>query len=232
MSEITNEKIAGIECAIVNPSSSGNTMVIFHGYGANYQDLLPISQMFPEFQKTRWIFPNGIDSLSFHGIPLGRAWFPIDVERLQRGFHTQNLQEIGEDVSRNLERIEPTLQEFLTSLAVPVEKIVLGGFSQGAMLATHLTMHFKTNPKALIIFSGTLADLKNWKQHVAKHANLSFFQSHGESDPILPFFLAERLNEFLLANGWQGEFHRFNGQHEIPVGVLTAFRDFYLHACV
>jgi phospholipase/carboxylesterase len=106
-------------------------------------------------------------------------------------------------------------------------KTVIGGFSQGAMLATEIALHHKEYLAGLLIFSGTLVNRTGWEsmlktKFVDKQKTLRFHQSHGRLDPVLPFQAAERLYGLLTANGAQGELHAFEGQHEIPAAVIDA----------
>jgi phospholipase/carboxylesterase len=53
-------------------------------------------------------------------------------------------------------------------------------------------------------------------------------QSHGRQDPLLPYSGAETLRDLLLDAGVDLQFVPFDGQHEIPLPVLLAFRDLLL----
>ena len=54
-------------------------------------------------------------------------------------------------------RIEEFLDAELARLKLPPERLVLAGFSQGAMLALHLGLRRAVPPAAIIGFSGLLA---------------------------------------------------------------------------
>jgi len=49
---------------------------------------------------------------------------------------------------------------------------------------------------------------------------LPVLQSHGRADPVLPFALAERLRDELLAAGLVVDFTPFNGGHGIAGPAL------------
>jgi phospholipase/carboxylesterase len=53
-------------------------------------------------------------------------------------------------------------------------------------------------------------------------AGLPVVQSHGRTDPVLSFDLAEKLRDELTAAGLKVDFHAFNGGHAIPNGVIAA----------
>ena len=55
---------------------------------------------------------------------------------------------------------------------------------------------------------------------MTKRKGLPVFQSHGRSDPILPFVLAEKLRDALGEAGLDVTFDRFEGGHAIPPSTL------------
>lgn len=108
---------------------------------------------------------------------------------------------------------------------LPTGRIVLGGFSQGAMLATDLTLHMDEAPGALVAFSGTLLCETEWRRLAPGRKGLKVLQSHGRHDPLLAFPAAERLRDLLRSGGAELRFVPFDGQHEIPPIAMNAFRD-------
>ncbi|HYQ40313.1 MAG TPA: hypothetical protein VER11_00045, partial [Polyangiaceae bacterium] len=103
--------------------------------------------------------------------------------------------------------------------AVP-EQTVIGGFSQGAMLATDTVLRTSRPFAGLAVLSGTLISHDEWLPLMAARRGLPVLQSHGRADPVLPFELAERLRNELDSAGLPVEFIPFNGGHGIPSGVL------------
>jgi phospholipase/carboxylesterase len=61
---------------------------------------------------------------------------------------------------------------------------------------------------------------------MAMRNGLPVFMSHGRTDNILPFDLAERLHADLVAAGLVVMFVPFDGGHEIPEEVVTALGAF------
>jgi phospholipase/carboxylesterase len=114
------------------------------------------------------------------------------------------------------------LEELSLKTQVPMGRTVLGGFSQGAMLMTDVTLRLEEAPLGLAILSGALVSRPEWAQRAARRSGLPVFQSHGRQDPILPFEVAERLRELLDQAGLKVEFAPFSGPHTIPAGALTA----------
>ena len=114
------------------------------------------------------------------------------------------------------------LAEVQTRFAVPADRIVLGGFSQGAMLAVDVALHRATPPAGLILMSGTLIAASEWQPRLASLAGVPIMQSHGRQDAILPFGVAEVLRDKLIAAGAVVDWRPFSGGHEIPGQVIDA----------
>lgn len=208
----------GVLKVIQDPNSP--YIVLFHGYGANAYDLFPLHQAVQVKQNVNWIFPDGFLEIPIAPGYIGKAWFPIDIEALQRALMTGSFRDFSEKYPEGLEEARIRAMEMLKALNVPMNQIILGGFSQGAMLATELTLQSQEKPRGLIILSGTLLNQKEWAKLASKKSSLTFFQSHGRSDPILSYQAAKDLNELLRDAGMVGEFISFPGGHEIPYEVI------------
>src|SRR5437763_8486057 len=93
------------------------------------------------------------------------------------------------------------VDEVLTQTGLPCSKLLLGGFSQGAMVTTDVALRLPERPAALAILSGTLLTEDVWRAKAKARAGLPIFQSHGRMDPILRFDAAERLRDLLTETG-------------------------------
>ncbi len=103
---------------------------------------------------------------------------------------------------------------------------MLGGFSQGAMVAAELTFRSDVRIDALVLLSGTLVDEATWEQHFRKRRGVPVFLSHGTSDPVLPFLVADRFRAKLEAAGLRVTWVPFEGGHEMPAAVIVALNEF------
>ncbi len=219
--------IASLECLeIPADNKEGQCLILIHGYGANCDDLFSLQRMIYSKPNTAWYFPNGPTSLGmFPGFD-SRAWFPVDLVAFERA--ARNKDASLEDVyPAGMGDARQKLEQFIDSLGYPRSRIILGGFSQGAMLATDIALRSKENFAGLLIFSGNLLAKTKWAEFAKqKGASLKFFQSHGLQDPILGFDSAEHLYEILKANGAQGDFHAFRGGHTIPDELFIAVGEF------
>jgi len=110
--------------------------------------------------------------------------------------------------------------------AMPGAPLVLGGFSQGAMLSLDVALHDPRPLAGLILLSGTLIAESEWNPRFASRAGLRVLQSHGRRDGLLPFGAAERLRDRMTAAGMDVRWLPFGGAHEIPPPVLAAMTEF------
>jgi phospholipase/carboxylesterase len=217
-------KIAGLDC-LVEEGDSTKAAVILHGFGADAYDLYPLHEFF-QFNGT-WYFPNGILPVPFGNGMEGRAWFPISVaEKLQEALRTGNWDAIESYSPPGLEEAFQKINQFLDEIPQPYENIVLGGFSQGAMLSLEIFLRRKEKPAKLILMSGTLLHQNKWMTLAKEKSGFEFFQSHGNDDPILPFPMAKKLNQLLNDSGMKGKLHAFTGGHTIPPAMLNPINEY------
>ncbi|MEI9940078.1 MAG: hypothetical protein WDO69_22890 [Pseudomonadota bacterium] len=199
---------------------SGPMVVLLHGYGAPGTDLVPLWRELAVPHEVRFVFPEAPLDLGFGG----RAWWPLDMARLQDRFSKSAVERLIAEVPAGIDAAREALYELLASLerdfgAVP-EQTLIGGFSQGAMLATDTVLRSTRGFGALAILSGSLISHDEWLPLMGARRGLPVLQSHGRADPVLPFDIAEQLRAELVSAGLPVEFIAFNGGHGIPGGVL------------
>ena len=220
----TYKKYGEIDCIELsaNPNAKYD-IILFHGYGANYEDLSPLAHYLNHKNVRRWLFPNGV--FKAHAVPMGRAWFPIDMQAIERAMMTGDTRDFSK-MPPDIEVASEKVLQFFKEADIQPQKTIIGGFSQGAMLSTHLALKDYLSFQGLIVLSGTYLGAKEWELAMEEGAPIPFFQSHGRQDPVLPLEQAERLYNTFTAKQWHGEFHEFSGGHEIPPKVLQKAHQF------
>lgn len=223
-------------------AGDGPLVVLLHGYGAPGRDLVPLSQVLSAPAGTRFAFPAAPLSLgpslgpAFVDLFDSRAWWHIDIERFERALSqidpragvpdvsSPALQALINDVPAGLadarSKLLSALDQMERELAVPAGQIVLGGFSQGSMLALDLALRSPRPLAGLVLFSTTMLCRADWLAGLPARKGLRVFQSHGQHDPLLPFFIAEALRDTLKQGGLSVDFLPFRGAHEIPSVAL------------
>lgn len=157
---------------------------------------------------------------------VGRAWFPIRMADIEAAASRGGSVDFSDMTPDGMLAAESKLLNFIKELRIPSSNLLLGGFSQGAMMSVQIAPTLGPSLKGLILFSGTLINRPSWETNLPKIAKVPFIQSHGANDLVLGFNHAKRLNSLLVNSGLVGEFIPFDGSHEIPMPVLRKAEKF------
>ncbi len=160
------------------PANGGpaDALVVFvHGYGANGEDLIELAPFIAQvLPGAAFVSPNAPEPVP--GYPLGRQWFAIgSIDEKQMGVGARNAAPV----------FEQFLDEELARTGVSADRLVLVGFSQGAMMTLFVGPRLDTAPAALIGFSGLAAGADSLAEEL-KHRPPTLLV-HGDMDPVVPF---------------------------------------------
>lgn len=229
------ERLGGLEVRLTGGTDGkggghGPVVVLLHGFGAPGDDLVALWEYLDAPQGTRFIFPAGPLTVASLGFLESRAWWMIDLEKRMREFAEGRPENFMKDVPKGLaearERVVALLGDVDHKLGADPKRTVLGGFSQGAMLACDVALRTEQPFAGLALLSGSLVARDEWVPLMPKRKGLRVIQSHGNGDPLLPFFIAERLRDHLTAAGLAVEWVPFRGGHEIPEVVVVKVGSF------
>jgi phospholipase/carboxylesterase len=220
-------RLGPLDAVVVGEGGEGGglTCVLLHGFGAGGDDLVGLADYIDAPAGTRWVFPAAPMELGgLYGD--ARAWWMIDLARLERqlagGAPEDRAGEIPDGLAEARAAVIALCDDVRAELGVPDERVVLGGFSQGAMLALDVALHAERAFAGLILMSGTLIAERDWAPRVPSRKGMRVLQSHGERDGLLPFAAAQRLRDLLRGGGLDVTWLPFRGQHEIPPIVVEA----------
>jgi len=215
-----------------NAGGSGPVVVLLHGFGAPGTDLVGLAEDLAAPPDTRFVFPEAPEVADV-GMPPpyeGRAWWQIDMLNLQLAVMSRNFEALAEHVPDGLVRVRAAFEQFLSALDVRLgiagAPLVLGGFSQGAMLTCDVALHSERRFAGLLLLSGSVIARAEWLPRFEQQPHVPVFQSHGRQDPILPFRLAEQLHHYFVSQGWEARFVPFEGGHGIGSEALRGARAF------
>lgn len=229
-----HEHWAGLDVCITGGvdrqgSGEGPLVVLLHGFGAPGDDLVALWRYLNVPDDVRFLFPAAPLQLSM-GFGDARAWWMLDMERLTQARAQGQWEELSQEIPRGLPSARTQMQDVLSlateTLSVPSPSLILGGFSQGAMLATDLVLHTNIPFAGLVLLSGTLIAKQEWLTRLPNRQGLPVFQSHGTDDPILSFSMAQQLREHIQTAGLPVSWVEFRGGHEIPIQVLQGLGAF------
>jgi len=211
------ERIGQLDCIKREGENETHAVVLLHGFGADAGDLAPLADVLDPEGQWSFYFPNAPLEVPIGPGWTGRGWFPISLRELEVGIDFTKIRPPGLDMSRKL------VSELIFN--INPKKLVLGGFSQGAMVAVDLTMHQPEDVTALLIYSGVLLDQENWTKRAAALKGKKIVMSHGQQDQVIPIQGAQKLYDILKAAGVDGPFVSFAGAHEIPMPVIKRSSD-------
>jgi phospholipase/carboxylesterase len=160
-------------------------LVLFHGRGADEYDLEPLFDVLDPEQRLLGVTPRG---------PL---WLPPG------GAHWYAVHEIGYPDPGTFLPTYALASEWLDGLAaetgIPQGKTVLGGFSQGAVMAYALGLgRGRPRPAALLAFSGFIPTVDGWEVDLTPPLPPVAI-GHGTYDPVIGVEWGRRARDTLEA---------------------------------
>jgi phospholipase/carboxylesterase len=218
--------IAGLRTTAVGNPDSLLTLVLLHGYAMEPADLAPFAHSIgiPAY----FLLPQGPVSTP-NG---GHAWWEVDLEARESALSV-GPRDLANDHPGGLGAARRQFGQFLASVTAEVKPgrtarstTIIGGFSQGGMLALDWVLRGNQRVDGLALLSTSRLALSEWEPQRERLRNLPVFLSHGATDRDLAFAAGERLRDFLLESAAQLTWTPFEGGHEIPLVVWRGLRKF------
>ena len=205
----------------------GPLVVLMHGFGAPGTDLIGLWRVLDVPRDVRFAFPEAPNQIP--GMPGARAWWMLDLERAESAM-AEGPRSYANEVPEGMEKATSQVVEMLRGLQVALgvsdQRLIVGGFSQGSMVACNAVFTRNVSPRSLVILSGTPVNLSAWTAGMPRREGLDVLQSHGQQDPLLSFGAAEELRDSMEAAALRVEWIPFRGGHEIPMSVLDGLGRF------
>ena len=205
----------------------GPLVVLMHGFGAPGTDLIGLWRVLDVPRGLRFAFPEAPQEVP--GLFGARAWWKVDFARAEQAMAAgprSYAAEIPPGMEEATDQVVQMLEAMQEQLGVPDERLVVGGFSQGSMVACNAVFTRHVTPAGLVVLSGTAVNLQAWKGGMAEKTQVPVFQSHGTNDPLLSFQAAEALRDEMRNAGLSTDWVPFRGGHEIPMQVLEGLSRF------
>jgi phospholipase/carboxylesterase len=210
-----------------NGSGDGPLVVLLHGFGAPGTDLVSLARELDVPAETRFVFPEAPLTVDFGFGEQGRAWWHVNLPELQASIASGRFAELPAE-PKGLPESRELMVELLQAIfaASSDQKIVLGGFSQGAMLACDVAFRTEVPLAGLVSMSGTFLGREAWLAGAERRRGMPVLVSHGRQDPLLPYAVSERLHAALCDAQLHSTFVPFSGGHGISSEVLAALGGF------
>jgi phospholipase/carboxylesterase len=194
------------------------TLVLLHGYGSRAEDWLQFEPYWKLPNNIRRIYPQAPLRGPLSG---ARGWWWLNIEgNIPAG------ERFPDYSSKRPGGIKVAARLVCDLIAGEQQPIVLGGFSQGAMVSAEIAFQTDQQLAGLVLLGGTTVNEDAWAEHFAGRRRLPIFIAHGRHDGVLSFEKMERFQARLKAFGMNVTWLPFDGGHDIPADVIRAMNDF------
>lgn len=201
-----------LDCIEIQTADAVEYSVIWlHGLGASGHDFEPL---IPELHLlnrpgVRFIFPHApIRPISINNGAAMRGWFDITSLNFEE-------REVDQDGIEHSALAVSELIDMEISRGVPVENIVLAGFSQGGAVVLHAAITGKYKVGGVVALSTYLPMVNILDTMDASRQSLDIFMAHGIEDDVIRIQYAERSHVALKASGITPEWHTYNMPHSV-----------------
>ena len=182
-------------------------LVLIHGRGADEHDLFPLLDLLDPERRFVGITPRG---------PLSQP---------PGGAHWYALAGLGTPDAATFSPTFDAASAWLDGLGVPAERIVLGGFSQGAVMSYALGLAAgRPRPAAIVALSGFLPTVEGYPLDLTQPLPPVAI-GHGVYDQVIGVEWGRQARDRLEAAGAEVLYRESPMQHAIDPGFVADVRD-------
>jgi phospholipase/carboxylesterase len=221
----TRIELAGLTARIVGPPDAALTCVLLHGFGAPGDDLVSLAdEIASSDAPVRFVFPAApLELGGLYGD--SRAWWLLDLARLEedlrRGTPRDRRDEVPDGLPAARDHVVRFLDQLTAHFTIAGDRLVLGGFSQGAMLSLDVALAGAPRLDGVVAMSGLLLVDSVPALTAPRATRPRFLLSNGRYDQTVPFAGGNRAREMLEAHAFSVTWRPFEGGHEIPAPLLA-----------
>jgi phospholipase/carboxylesterase len=165
----------------------GGALVLLHGRGADENDLFPLLDALDPDRRLIGVCPRGPLSLP----PGGAHWYAVR----QIGYPDPVT------FGPTFERASAWLDALLEATGVPIERTVVGGFSQGSVMSYALGLgRGRPSPAGIVALSGFVPTVEGFELDLNR-PGLRVAIGHGTDDPVIGVEWGRQARERLEAAG-------------------------------
>jgi phospholipase/carboxylesterase len=167
--------------ALVRPAAGEpeGALVLFHGRGADEHDLVPLLDLLDPERRLVGLTPRGPLALP----PGGAHWYVVP--------------RVGYPEPETFRSSYALAASWLDTLEVPPERIVIGGFSQGAVMTYALGLgRGRPRPAALVCLSGFVPTVEGFELDLSPPLPPVAI-GHGTLDPVIAVEFSRRARALL-----------------------------------
>jgi phospholipase/carboxylesterase len=182
-------------------------LVLLHGRGADEHDLVPFLDVLDPRHRLLGVTLGGPLALP----PGGRHWYAVP----RVGFPDPAT------FAESYGLLGGWLAGLTQATGIGAERMVLGGFSQGAVMALSLGLGAgRPTPAAVIALSGFVPTVEGWRADVDR-PGLPVFVTHGRMDPVIPVAFGRATRDLLEPSPAELTYVETDAGHYVDPGVLA-----------
>lgn len=199
------------------PEKASGLVIFLHGYGADGADLLGLADVLaPHLPGVAFVAPDAPERCVGGGF--GFQWFPIPwLDGSPQAAAEAGLVAAAEDLNGFLDAQ-------LAAEGLSPDRLVLVGFSQGAMMSLHVAVRRAVPVAGVVAISGRLLAPERLEADAVSKPPVLLV--HGDQDPVVPFADMGKAGDALVAAGFQtfGHVMRGTGHGIAPDGLGVALQ--------
>jgi len=186
-------------------------LILLHGRGADEHDLHPVLDVLDPHRRLVGLTPGAPLRLP----PGGRHWYRV--ERVGFPHH--------DTFMPALTQLEAFLDGWLAERDIAWDRAVLGGFSQGAVMAYAVGLGpGRPSPAGILAMSGFVPVVEGWQPDLASRRGLPVSISHGSTDPVIGVDFGRQARDLLTEGGLAVEYHESPADHRLDPSILPSLR--------
>lgn len=199
----------GLEYVVREPAGEpAGALVLMHGRATDQHDLAPLLDIFDPDKRRLGLAPGG----PFTDMPPGgRHWYAV--ERI--GFPEPKT------FARGYAALTGFIDSALAERGIGWPEVVVGGFSQGAVMAYAVGLGSgRPLPAGILAMSGFVPTTDAWQPDLESRTGLPVWISHGELDPVISVEFGRQARDLLIAAGLDVTYHETPVPHTIDPGLM------------
>jgi phospholipase/carboxylesterase len=212
-----------LPCIELDTGSHPDAAVIWlHGLGADGNDFVPIVEemRLPASLSIRFVFPHApVRPVTLNNGLRMRAWYDIAPGDITNRADIAGVRASQAQVEALIAREK--------ARGIAAQRIVIGGFSQGGVIALHTGLRHSERLAGIVALSTSIV-LGDLLEDEASPANrdVPIFMAHGTSDPMVRLEWGEAGRGALAAAGYRVEWHTYAMPHAVvweEIEAVSAF---------
>jgi len=191
-------------------SESMPLVIMIHGRGADMNDLADLAPLLDPPSGARFVFPNAPKPFeAYPGMAFGWTWFEGWPPRRDSVAESRAI-----------------LLRFLDEITghYPTTKLVLSGFSQGAMMSLDAGLRTSRDIAGIVAMSGGLYEEE--LPDLRARNKVPVLISHGSMDDVVPVNYARRARAVLEEAGFDVEYHEYPMGHQVVMEEVAVVKEF------